>query len=186
MLAKLIGVLKKLRDWYLVHVKWRRYKIGTHFHAGARVNLWARDKLEIGDWFYIGRDSFIEANCIIGDYVIFGNRVAIVGRYDHHYQQLGAPTRLASQMRDKDYNWKGLEGITVIEDDVWVGYGTTIMSGVRIGQGSIIAAGSLVTRDVEKFSIYGGSPAKKLKDRFDSEEDLQKHLLLYNKKYGKA
>jgi chloramphenicol O-acetyltransferase type B len=186
MISKFIGHLKKLRDLYLVRIVWRRYKIGKNFHAGARVRLWARSKLEIGDWFYIGRDSFIETDCVIGDYVIFANRVAIVGRYDHNYQQFGEPIRLASQVRDKEYNWKGLNNVTIIEDDVWIGYGATILSGVRIGQGSIIAAGSLVTRDVENYSIYGGSPAKKIRDRFESHEDLQKHLKLYNNKYSKS
>jgi acetyltransferase-like isoleucine patch superfamily enzyme len=171
--------IKKIRDFYLSKIKWRRYDLGPGFHAGARVRLWAKDKLVIGRQFYIGRDSQIETDCIIGDYVIFGNRVAIVGRYDHHYQQLGIPVRMASQIRDADYNWKGLTNITTIEDDVWVGYGSIIMSGVKIGKGSIIAAGSLITKDVEPYSIYGGVPAKKIKNRFDSEADLNQHLLTY-------
>lgn len=180
-MRKLISQLKKLRDLFLARIRWRKYKIGKHFHAGIRVRLWAKSKLEIGDYFYIGRDSFIETDCTVGDYVIFGNRVAIVGRYDHNYQQIGVPTRLAMQMQDADYNWKGLGLITVIEDDVWVGYGSTILSGVKIGTGSIIAAGSVVTKDVEPYSIYGGFPAKKLKDRFDTAEDLQNHIIAFQK-----
>ncbi len=172
---------KKLRDIYLVKVRWRCYQIGKGFHAGARVRLWAKSKLVIGRKFYIGRDSCIEADCIIGDYVIMGNKVGIIGRYDHHYQQTGMPIRLASQIRDADYNWKGLDKITLIGDDVWVGYGATILGGVKIGEGSIIAAGSLVTKDVEPYSIYGGSPAKKIRDRFDTESALQEHLLAYRK-----
>ncbi len=171
--------IKKIRDLLLVKVKWRRYTIAGGFHAGARVRLWAKNKLIIGKEFYIGRDSSIETDCIIGDYVIFGNKVGIVGRYDHHYQQTGIPTRMASQIRDADYDWKGLNNLTIIENDVWIGYGATIMSGVRIGQGSIIAAGSVVTKDVDSYSIYGGSPAKKIKARFDSPEELDKHLLAY-------
>ena len=183
MFSKLINFLKRLRDNYLVRIVWRRYKIGKSFHAGARVRLWARSKIEIGKNFYIGRDSFIETDCIIGDYVIFGNKVAIVGKYDHNYQQIGVPIRLASQVRDKDYNWKAVDIITVIHDDVWVGYGSTILGGVTIGQGSIIAAGSLVSRDIEPFSIYAGMPAKKIKDRFDSAADLEEHLRLFNLNY---
>lgn len=180
MVTNLINFLKRIRDIYLAKILWRRYKIGKKFHAGARVRLWARSKIEIGNNFYIGRDSFIETDCIIGDYVIFGNKVAIVGKYDHNYQQIGVPIRLASQVRDKDYNWKGVNMITIIEDDVWVGYGSTILSGVSIGQGSIIAAGSLVNRNVEPFSIYAGNPAKKIKDRFDSICDLEEHRKLFN------
>ncbi len=178
MMGELILFLKKVRILLLKNTIWRKYSIGPSFHAGARVRIWAKRKLVIGSHFYIGRDSQIEANCIIGNYVIFGNKVAIVGKYDHHFLQLGTPIRLASQIRDADYMWKGLDEITIIEDDVWVGYGSIIMSGVKIGTGSIIAAGSLVTKDVEPWSIYGGNPAKKIKARFDNEEDLVKHKQL--------
>jgi acetyltransferase-like isoleucine patch superfamily enzyme len=172
----MFGFLKGLRDLYLVKIKWRRYKIGKGFHAGIRVRLWARQVLVIGENFYIGRDSQIETNCVIGDNVIFGNKVAIVGRYDHCYQQVGVPVRLASQIRDAGYEWKGTAETTVIGDDVWVGYGAIIMSGIKIYDGAIIAAGAVVTRDVEAYSIYGGCPAKKIKDRFDSDSDRVRHI----------
>ncbi|WP_262230549.1 DapH/DapD/GlmU-related protein [Stenotrophomonas maltophilia] len=53
----------------------------------------------------------------------------------------------------------------VIEDDVWVGFGAIVLSGVRIGRGSIIAAGAVVTKDVEPYSIVGGNPARKISQR---------------------
>jgi acetyltransferase-like isoleucine patch superfamily enzyme len=179
----LIDYLKKLRDLYLVKVRWRKYKIGKGFHAGARVSLWARDTLTIGEHFYIGRDSLIETDCIIGNHVMLGNKVALIGRYDHNFQQPGTPIRFASQVRDNDYKWRGLHDVIIVEDDVWIGYGTVVMGGVWIGAGSIIASGSIVTRDVEPYSIYAGSPAVKLKDRFDSIEDLEKHKQLYKLNY---
>jgi acetyltransferase-like isoleucine patch superfamily enzyme len=175
----MISILKKIRIWFLIQIKWYKYDIGDNFHTGIRVRLWAKSKLKIGKNCYIGRDSQIETDCIIGDDVIFGNKCAIVGRYDHHFQQLGTPIRLASQIRDKDYNWKGLTQLTIIEDDVWIGYGCIIMSGVKICKGSIIAAGSVVTKDVEPFSIYAGVPALKIKNRFENESDLTEHILNY-------
>jgi acetyltransferase-like isoleucine patch superfamily enzyme len=180
------SLLKKIRDYYLVKIKWKDYNIGKNFHAGIRVRLWAKNKLVIGDNFYIGRDSQIECNVIIGDNVICGNKVAFVGKYDHNYQQIGVPTRLASQIRDSDYNWKGLNEITVVEDDVWIGYGSIIMSGVKIKRGSIIAAGSVVTKNVDEYSIYGGVPAKKIGERFNSKEDLEKHKIEYGKRFNKT
>jgi acetyltransferase-like isoleucine patch superfamily enzyme len=57
-----------------------------------------------------------------------------------------------------------------IGNDVWIGAKATIMSGVNIGHGSIVAAGSLVTKDVEPYSIVGGNPAKHLKYRFDKNQ----------------
>jgi chloramphenicol O-acetyltransferase type B len=180
---KVIHFLKKLRNLYLSRVKWSKYDIGDDFHAGARVRLWAKSQITIGNCFYIGRDSFIETDCIVGDYVIFGNKVAIVGRYDHHFQQIGSPIRLASTIREPDYNWKGKNLMTKIGDDVWLGYGVTVMQGVQIESGAIIAAGSVVTKNVEAYAIYGGNPARKIKDRFDTESDLELHkqLLAQNK-----
>ncbi|PRY13327.1 transferase family hexapeptide repeat protein [Pontibacter ummariensis] len=171
-------LLRQLRFFYLVHLKWRRYQIGKNLYAGVRVYLWAREKLVIGNNFYIGRDSQIETDCIIGDNVIFGNKVAVVGKYDHHFQKVGVPIRLAPRIRDTHYSWKGLNQITVIEDDVWVGYGAIIMSGVKLGKGSIVAAGSVVTKDTEPYTIYAGNPARRVRDRFDSYKDLEDHILL--------
>ena len=175
----LAKIFKQLRDFYLKRIIWRKYKIGKGFHAGRGVFLWARNKIEIGKNFYIGKYSIIECDSLIGNDVILANKVSLIGRYDHHYQQIGIPIRLASQIRDKSYNWKGANQKIVIEDDVWIGLGSIILSGVKIGTGSIIAAGSVVTKDVEPYSFYGGNPAKKIRNRFDSEVDLNNHKKQY-------
>lgn len=172
----MVKIIKSFRNYFLVHVLWRKYTIGKGFHAGARVRLWAKEVLIIGKNIYIGRDSQIETNCIIGDNVVIANKVGIVGKYDHHYQQIGIPIRQAAQIRDKDYNWKGIGVITKIGNDVWIGYGAIILGGITIGDGAIIAAGSVVTKDVESFSIYGGNPAKKITDRFECIEDKEMHI----------
>lgn len=182
----MIKFLKKIRDIYLVKVKWSKYEIGKNFHAGRHVILWAKHQLKIGNNFYIGRYSYIESDAVIGDNVIIANYVCLAGRYDHNYQQTGVPVRLASQIMDKDYNWKGLDIKIVIEDDVWIGVGSIILSGVVVGRGSIIAAGSVVTKNVEPFSIYGGNPAKKIGNRFESESQLNEHIKLYDIKYKKS
>lgn len=177
-MSNLTNSLKRIRNYLLRTVYYRRYQIGKGFYSGIRVRIWAKKTVIIGENFYIGRDSFIESDVIIGNNVIWANRVALVGKYDHHYQQVGVPISLASRIRDKNYNWLGLNSLTIIEDDVWVGYGSTIISGVKIGTGSIIATGSLVTKDVEPYSIYGGVPAVKLKNRFATQEDLIEHIRL--------
>ena len=180
---RLVKAIKQSRDYFLRKIVYRKFDIAPGFHAGLRVRIWGRQKIAIGRNFYIGRDSFIETDVVIGDNVMFANRVAVIGRYDHHYQQVGVPTRLASQVRDVNYNWKGVGMITTIEDDVWIGYGSTVLGGVTIGEGSIIGAGSLVAKDVEPYSIYAGIPARRVRSRFDNSDDLQKHLELVNSKY---
>ncbi len=77
------------------------------------------------------------------------------------------------------------KGKIIIEDDVWIGYGSIILSGVTIGQGSIIAAGSVVTNNVEPYSIYGGVPAKLIKKRFD-DETIEKLKEINYGKFDKA
>lgn len=53
----------------------------------------------------------------------------------------------------------------IIEDDVWIGYGAQIMSGVRVAKGSVIGAGAIVTHDTEQYGVYVGVPAKLIKKR---------------------
>lgn len=75
---------------------------------------------------------------------------------------------------------KGSNEITFIGNDVWIGYGAIVMSRVNIAEGTIIAAGSVVTHDTEAYSIYAGVPAKKIRDRFNSEEDKINHIAAIN------
>lgn len=178
---KVIGYLKHLRDLYYQYIVWRKYKIGKGFHCGRGVFIWGRNTIEIGDNFYIGKYSIIETDCIIGNDVIIANHVGIIGRYDHNYQQVGVPVRRAECIRDDNYQWKGVKQITHIGNDAWIGYGSIIMGGVNIADGTIVAAGSVVTHDTEPYSIYAGVPAKKLKERFDSDEQRKAHILTLSK-----
>ena len=61
------------------------------------------------------------------------------------------------------------KGNIYVDDDVWIGYQATVLSGVHIGQGAIIAAGAIVTNDVPPYSIVAGIPAKVIKYRFPKE-----------------
>lgn len=63
----------------------------------------------------------------------------------------------------------GSKGEIVIEDDVWIGFGAMILSGVRVGRGSVIAAGAVVAKNVPAYAVVGGVPAKVLKYRFDED-----------------
>ena len=61
------------------------------------------------------------------------------------------------------------KGDIVVEDDVWIGYRATILSGVHLGKGAVVSAGAVVTKDVPPYAIVGGVPAKVIKYRFDKE-----------------
>ena len=62
-------------------------------------------------------------------------------------------------------------GDVVIENDVWIGLDAVILSGVRIGNGAVIGARSVVTRDVDAYSIVAGNPARKIRDRFTRKQN---------------
>jgi acetyltransferase-like isoleucine patch superfamily enzyme len=68
----------------------------------------------------------------------------------------------------------GSKGDIIVGDDVWIGTNAIICSGVKIGQGAIVAAGAVVTKDVPSYAVVGGNPANLIKYRF--EEPLRKRL----------
>ena len=100
----------------------------------------------------------------------------MVGKIDHDFSIIGIPMRSAPEIRNADYN-PPLEQRLITIDDVWIGYGTVILSGVTIGHGAIIAAGSLVTKDIP-LRDSRGSPSRKIRDRFDSMRTCSNTLLL--------
>lgn len=179
------GLLKRILSFYQRKIKWKRYTLGKHFHAGRGVRLWARESIRIGDYCYLGRGSQVECDVEMGNYVFTGNNVAFVGRYDHKWDDIGKPMLFSERIRDPEYSWKGLGQKTIVEDDVWIGYGSIVLSGVRIGRGSIVASGSVVTTDVEPYSIYGGVPAKKIRPRFQTPKELNEHIMLFEKNWSR-
>ncbi len=104
----------------------------------------------IGPYSYIGCSGFIE----IGDNVMMSPRVSIYAE-NHLFDN--------PDLSIKDQGVK--REFVKIEDDCWIAANTVILAGVTIGRGSVIAAGSVVTKDVPPYSIVGGVPAKVIKSR---------------------
>jgi len=170
MLKKYIfAILRKVRV-FLVTVRKRKYlEFGENLHLGANVRLWAPNKIQIGKNVYIGKDTHIECDTIIEDNTLLANRVALIGRNDHDYRCLGIPVRFAPWIGNSSQESQVRTKVE-IGTDVWVGFGAIVLSGVTIGRGSIIAAGSVVTKDIPEYSIAGGVPAKVIRNRFNKEE----------------
>ena len=104
---------------------------------------------------------------------MFGPNVTIMGG-DHNISQVG------QYMFDVKEKLPENDLPVIIEDDVWLGTGCIILKGVTLGQGSVVAAGALVIKDVPPYSIVGGVPAKVIKMRF-SEEEIEIHKREINK-----
>lgn len=102
----------------------------------------------------------------IGSFVSIAEDVRFLLGGNHAYQGFSTFPFLAKYFATNEATTKGA---IVIGDDAWIGYNSTILSGVTIGQGAIVAAGSIVTRNVAPYSIVGGNPAKLIKYRFDKE-----------------
>jgi len=111
-------------------------------------------ELIVGNNVWIGINCFLCGKVKIGDDVMIGPNVSIPGA-EHNFSRIDIP------IRNQGNSVYG----TIIENDVLIGANSVIIDGVRIGQGSIIAAGSVVTKDVEQYSIVAGVPAKLIKKR---------------------
>lgn len=140
----------------------RGIKIGNNFTikdnsiidcCGVFSNL--GEKLTIGNNVGISENCFIQVRgeVVLGNNIIIGPGSKIFSE-NHRYDD-----------DDKFINEQGVTRVGVkIADGVWIGGGVTILDGVKIGKKSIIAAGSVVNKSVEEYSIYGGVPAKKIKN----------------------
>jgi acetyltransferase-like isoleucine patch superfamily enzyme len=140
-------------------------------HVGPRSVLWAPRHLEIGKSVYIGKNVTIEVDGSIGDGVLVANNVGIIGRTDHDMSQVGSVIRHSRWVGDAPDK---LSQTTSIGSDVWIGFGAIVLSGVSVGDSSVIAAGALVTSDVPPNTVVAGAPARRIRDRFD-QDSLQNH-----------
>lgn len=104
---------------------------------------------------------------IIGDYCSIGPDVRFIVASEHQYKGLSTyPFKVKILGEDFEAQSKG---DIIVKDDVWIGLNSIILSGLTIGQGAVVAAGSVVTKDVPPYAIVGGNPAKVIKYRFEPE-----------------
>lgn len=115
------------------------------------IEVLENGKLTIGDYVFFNHNCSITCRdeIIIGDHCLFGYNIVII---DHDHDM------------NSDVRGKYIKDKIIIDSDVWVCSNVVITSGVKIGKHSIIASGAVVTKDVEPYSIYGGCPARKIKN----------------------
>lgn len=147
--------------------KWR--KKNPH-NETTLLNMFPIELVSVGEKTYGGlyvlsfnKDSRLK----IGNFCSIAPEVAFILSADHYINHFST-----YPFRSKIFN-QGDEGVSkgdiFIGDDVWIGFRSTILSGVTIGQGAIVAAGSVVTKSVPPYAIVGGVPAKVISYRFETE-----------------
>jgi galactoside O-acetyltransferase len=140
-------------------------RCGVHLEENVHIYRWTVIELAQGKGcLKIGRNTYIQPggvlNALVGS-IIIGANCMIAARcsfvpYQHGFANLERP------MREQPFTSRG---DIIIEDDVWLGLNVCVMDGVTIGQGSIVGAGAVVTKDIPPYSIAGGVPARVIRAR---------------------
>lgn len=145
-------------------------KHGSNVKIFPLNSFFSYQNIEIGNDVFIGPGAHFTTikKIQLGNKIMFGPMVTIIGG-DHNTSEIGRfmyDVNEKLEINDQD---------VIIKDDVWVGAKAIILKGVTIHEGSIIAAGSLVNKDVPPYSIVAGVPAKVIRMRF-TEENLKSHI----------
>ncbi len=167
------SIMNGIRSWYILNIKYRWIKSNGFLRIPFETKIWSpHNDITFGHHVQFGSNCMIQCDIKFGNYVLVASNVSFVGKDDHLFNKVGTP--IWNSGRGDSYK-------TRIGNDVWVGHGAIVMAGVNIGDGAIIAAGSVVTKDVAPCTIVGGNPAKYIKDRFSNDEERKRHCEWLNK-----
>jgi len=185
MWGRLIAKMCDLSDAYIyfLYVTYFGTKRSAFGHIGKNViinppsNLGNKKFIFIYDNVGIGPNCFISA--INAKFICKGNCAIAEGFTVHTGNHANIAGKFVSEITEQNKP-KGYDRDVVVEKDVWIGCNVTLLSGITVGRGSIIAAGAVVTKDVPFYSIVGGVPAKVIKFRWNTVEEIMKYEeLLY-------
>lgn len=132
---------------------------GTYFDRNVNIVSWSNDfHIHLGKYNSIGRDC---------NFFLHGNH-----RTDWitTSSQLWGPVNDEIANMDMDMGHPTCKGDIIVENDVWIGAKSTIMSGVKIHNGSVVGSGSVVSKDVPPYGIVVGNPAQIIKFRFNRDQ----------------
>lgn len=154
--------------------RFRACGTGVAIGPGCSIHY---EKISVGNNVFIGERAMFHASIAgiqIGSKVMFGPAVTILGG-DHRFDAIGQHMWDVTDKRTEN------DQLVIIEDDVWIGAHAIILKGVRIGTGSVIGAGSVVTRDVPPYSVYTGAPSQRIRPRWN-EDEITRHIDILERK----
>ncbi len=158
--------------WKILNSHNKTYPIVNFPVDKVRVGNYSYGPLEVYTWNNHKEKLSIGSLCSIASGVKF-----LLGGNHELYNFSTFPFRYYFENKDEAMT----KGIIDIGDDVWIGMDTIILSGVSIGRGCVIAAGSVITKSFPPYSIVGGNPAKIIKMRFDEETIMKLMLIDFSK-----
>ncbi len=165
-------ILMLLPDGIVVWIRRKLWRRRNRHNQTLMSNRFDFSVVSVGNNSYgcLNVLSFATKNHLqIGNYVSIAPNVWFLLDVEHSINHISTyPFKVKMLGIEKTEAFSRGGGI-VVEDDVWIGFGATILSGVHIGQGAVVAAGALVTKDVPPYAIVGGVPAKLIKYRFEQE-----------------
>jgi maltose O-acetyltransferase len=129
--------------------------IGKGINVEQGANFYTGWEIEIGDNSSLGINCIVPFDLKVGKDVMMGPDVIIIGE-NHQFSSRDIPMRLQGYQHYSPVR---------IEDDVWIGARVIILPGITIGTGSIIGAGSVVTKDIPPYAICAGNPARVIRMR---------------------
>ncbi len=143
-----------------------KIKVGDNSALLGSLYVTPNGSIEIGDHFYLGHNSMIgsEQSIRIGQCVMVSNDVRIYDNNNHPVSPKARENMCMGGFFNDNWKWHhSASAPVVIEDNVWIGQYSTILKGVTIGKGSIVATRAVVTKDVPPYTIVAGNPAKVVK-----------------------
>lgn len=182
-------MIRKLLHRIQINLIWKKKNKNNATWIGNISNLKFRDFI-LNDGITVGKGTYGQINVnytlnrneklIIGEYCSIATTVRFVLGGEHDYRCISTYPFLS---KIGHYETEVIsKGPIILEDEVWLGENVTILSGVHIGRGAVVAAGSVVVKDIPAYSIYGGNPARLIKMRFSREiiNKLEKYKLNIN------
>ena len=154
-------IMNIVRTWYLFHLKYPWVKYNGFVRVMAHTTFARGMKISIGHNVQFGEYCNIASDVVFKNNILIAGRVCFVGRNDHQFDTVGELIWNSS---------RGYNGITIVEDDVWIGRDVLITPGRTIKRGSIVAAGCVLCKNFPEYSVIGGNPSKLIRSRIINQK----------------